>query len=95
MNDKERIIKFLQLKNAIIEKETGINYIVPADIADIEEWSDVYCRLAYGYMYYEIKHFQVYGLGYATCVWCILYKENGCDKCGYAQRHGICGDDDS
>ena len=95
MNNKEKIIKFLQLKNAIIERETGINYIVPADIEDIESWSDMQCNLTYEYMYYEITRQQVYGLGYATCVWCIFYKEDGCKDCGYGKRHKLCSDDDS
>ena len=96
MNDKEKIIKFIQLKNEIIKKESKINYINKEDIDDIKSWSDDDCKTIYARMTNEININKIYGLGFASCPWCILYKKKGeCSDCGYGDRYIECGYDDS
>lgn len=98
MNDKEKIIKFLEMKNEIIKKESKINYIDKEDIEDVKSWSNKKCKTIYQYITDQIHIKKVYGIGFSTCPWCILcniYKVKGCTDCGYGERHGECGYGDS
>lgn len=95
MNNKEKIIKFLEMKNEIIEKEIHIKYIFEEDIQDVKSWSNKECNKVYTYITDAIYNEKVYGLGFATCPWCIIYKDRGCLYCGYCKRYGKCGDKDS
>ncbi len=101
MNYQEKLIKFVQLKNEIIEKESDIKYIVQEDIDIIKKWDNIICEKIYVELISEIKSFGRNGLADDTCIWCLKkYIESGCrgddcDDCEYKINHGECGDNGS
>ena len=90
MKDKEKLIKFVQLKNEIIEKETGINYVTQKDIDDIKKWKKNEYEETYQILIENIDDDKTYGLGEATCIWCIKNNPLPCLDCEYGKKHGIC-----
>ena len=84
---KDKLIKFLELKNELIYKKIGINYVNKRDIREIKSWEDHECK----WIYNIIKNGIFLGSKDAkgkTCPWCIKY--NDCNNCGYGKRYGIC-----
>jgi len=67
-------------------------YYTPQDAKEIDSWDednaeDVWediCTAVEGDFSCEM------GLSSATCPWCVFW-EMACKKCGYAKRHGRCG----
>ena len=95
MNCQKKLIKFVQMKNEIIEKETGIKYIEQEDIDDIKEWSEEDCTYAYNDLEFFINSCNADGLTEHTCIWCFKYLGKRCKECEYGLQHGICRKDNS
>ncbi len=110
MNDKEKLIKFIQLKNEIIEKETDLKYITQIDIDIINKWNDNICKRIYTDLTRAINDLGEKGLTENTCIWCIKdyidhnniisnikYLEciSTCYGCEYKTQHGKCDESDS
>ena len=96
MNYQEKIIKFVQLKNEIIEKETNIKYIDQEDIDDIKKWSEKECNNIYDDLqFYIYSTRNINELTEFTCIWCFKHFAEGCENCEYGIRHGICRKDES
>ncbi len=96
MDVKEKLIKFIQLKNEIIEKETGLKYIVQEDIDDIKKWNEKECNNVYDDLDFFIhSNSKVNGLTEYTCIWCFKHFGEKCEECDYGLRHGICRNDGS
>ena len=101
MNYQEKLIKFVQLKNEIIEKEIDIKYVNQEDIDNIKKWDNIICEEIYVELISAIKSFGRKGLNDDTCIWCIKkyieyeYRREACDNCEYKINHGECGNNDS
>ena len=101
MKYQEKLIKFIQLKNEIIEKESDIKYIVQEDINNIKKWDNILCEKVYVDLISEIKSFGRRGLNDDTCIWCLKkyietgWRDDECDNCEYKINHGECGDNGS
>ena len=54
MTNKEKIIKFLELKNDFIFRKTDIEYIDSEDIDDVNTWSEELCEELYEGIRFEI-----------------------------------------
>ena len=93
MTYQEKLIMFVQLKNEIIEKESGIKYINEIDIGDIERWLEKTCKKIYKELIQTIQK-GACRLKTSTCIWCLKYEEI-CFHCTYADRHGRCGNGSS
>ena len=89
MTNKEKIIKFLELKNDFIFRETDIEYIDSEDIDDVNTWSEELCEELYEGICFEINKNNINGVGSGVCVWCAIHNPQ-CSKCGYGIRHGVC-----
>lgn len=90
MSDKEKLIKFVLLKNEIIEKETGIKYVEQEDIDDIQKWKEGECEEIYYELIQTISNDKTYGVGESTCIWCLKNNPLVCFDCEYGKKHGIC-----
>ena len=98
MNYQKKLIKFIQLKNEIIEKETGIKYIEQEDIDNIKKWDDIICKKIYINLTNSIINLRESGLSEDTCIWCIknyLNRIYDCDNCEYKIKHGLCDENES
>ena len=97
MTYKEKIVKFLEIKNRIIYSTSNVRYINEEDIEDIKHWSEEDCKKTYKYMIEVVNNddaFEFYPNS-TTCPWCIYYhfinnNYDKCNECGYGRRHGIC-----
>ena len=92
MDAKEKLIMFIQLKNEIIEKETGIQYASIDDIMDVNDWEEKECENIYKTLIKHINKRLSERLCMGTCIWCLKNsgKEDICKGCGYGERHGKC-----
>ena len=89
MTHQDKLIKFVKLKNEVIENETGIKYIKDADIEDIKTWDDSECEFVYVALVHNINHQNKHGLNRHTCIWCII-NNTDCYDCNYAKTNGAC-----
>ena len=90
MTNKEKLIKFIEAKNRLVVKASGVKYIDKEDIKDINEWNNPVCKNVYKQLTKEILN-GAEELYISTCIWCIKYSTH-CDSCGYQERHGKCMD---
>ncbi len=95
MNAKNKLVKFVELKNKIVKKTTNMCYINDEDIEDIKRWNSEECKTTYKKLKNNIfKLEDISGFAVGVCPWCISIPPNGtslpCAKCGYGLRHGIC-----
>jgi len=93
VTNKNRLIKFVRLKNDYIKNFTGIDYANDVDYENIRAWSERYCTGIYNQLSENIQKNNARGLSKYTCIWCIY--RLSCLSCDYAQEHGICSDDDT
>jgi len=95
---KEKIIKFMQEKNKIIKKHTGIIYFNEKDKNDILSWSEKDCKNIYLKILDHVTQKYVFGMGWVVCPYCIKYlspDKFNCHRCEYAKNHGECLSTDS
>ncbi len=95
MTGKEKLIKFLQLKNEVIKKETNINYVGKEDVTEISSWDEDRCGSIYKDIVRTVMDIDTKGLSSTTCPWCVAYRKHcggdgGCTLCNYGQRNGNC-----
>ena len=92
MTYKDKLIKFLQLKNDTIYKQVRIKYVYKADLKDISLWSEDDCEKIYNVIKDNIVFYKVQGIDETTCPWCIKYtiKYTICKNCEYGKRHEKC-----
>ena len=98
MTYKEKLIKFVKIKDKIIKEKTGINYINELDIQEIREWDEETCKKIYSRFTISINTYFVHDLSIGTCPWCLKSTVNDvhdCKDCEYGKRHGMCDDDGS
>ena len=95
MKYQEKLIKFIQLKNELIKKETKLYYIDDYDIDTVKGWFEKSCKNIYKILKDNIKYIGSNGLTELTCIWCIHNKEDTCYKCEYGFHHGICSHEGS
>ena len=50
MTYKEKLVKFLEVKDSIIYTTSNVKYINKEDIEEIESWSEEDCKKVYRYM---------------------------------------------
>lgn len=92
-SSNEALIKFLIKKDELLKESDpdiyrDFPYLLPEDIQEIKEWSEIDC----------IKVIErISNEGDANfCPWCILNAIGPtCKYCGYGKRHGICRDMES
>lgn len=94
MTNKEKLIKFIELKHDHIKKITGINYAEDYDYDHIKTWSDEDCERVYELLMEEICECYQKGISENTCIWCI-YNNALCENCNYGMNHGVCYDNNS
>ena len=101
MTYKEKLVKFLEVKDSIIYTTSNVKYINKEDIEEIESWSEEDCKKVYRYMIKTINDddaFEFYPNS-TTCPWCVfnVFCNNAykCKECGYGKRHGFCKKSDS
>ena len=93
---QDRLLKFLELKNKIIENKTGIKYIDVNDIKDVKQWDEELCKTVYLRLLNSITCGGAQRLARETCLWCIvddlrnIYELDKCIHCNYGLRHDIC-----
>ncbi len=90
MKHQEKLIKFIQLKNEIIEKETDLFYINQDDIDGLKRWPETLCIDVYQELIENIQFGKASGINDGTCIWCIENRNCNCYECEYGARHGIC-----
>ena len=94
MNNIEKLVKFVELKNKVVKKVTGINYANRDDIAEIKEWGEKKCEAVYGAIELSILTTDISNFAIGACPWCISIPcfdyGTACEKCGYGERNGIC-----
>ena len=105
MKSKEKLLLFLEKKNEVVERRTGlvhINYISFKDLEEIKNWKVQECVKIYNEIVAAVKKSNIgktilYDV--ATCPWCLKYQEDfrtannaNCKNCNYGKRHGICSD---
>ena len=90
MNYQENLIKFVQLKNEIIETKTDLTYINQEDVDCIKQWPEKICKEVYQELETHIQYGNISGITDGTCIWCIENGNNSCYECEYGTRHGIC-----
>ena len=95
MDHRKALIKFVQLKNKIIEEYAGLNYVNKKDIDGIKKWNKQDCKRVYDQLQYEINVCEQEGLAEATCIWCIKYVVGHNRDGSYAMHHGRCGNENS
>jgi len=94
MTYKEKLVKFVKLKNANIRK-FGFIYANYKDYKDIRSWSEKNCKIIFNKIVNEIMcPCGIDELSYPTCPWC-LYNYLDCPLCSYGKRHGECPKKDS
>ena len=89
MNYRGKLVAFLTYKNEIIKRSTGIKYINREDITEVNRWKDTVCQRIYETIKNNIINHGAFGVSTNTCAWCIKHLE-GCDNCGYGNRHLKC-----
>ena len=94
MTHQDKLIKFVKLKNEVIENETGIKYIKDADIENVKTWDETECKFVYEELLYNINNLHKHGLTRYTCIWCII-KDIDCCDCNYGKINGMCNELDS
>ena len=100
MTSQEKLIKFVELKDRIIKRETSINYIDKGDINEIKKWNRHKCKKVYEQLKLNIRALDIADFAVGVCPWCIDKSNIGIEKCkckicGYAKRHGDCINDSS
>jgi len=75
------LLEYMQRKNTIVKKHTGLVLTRKLDMAELRTWSEQMCSIA------------LHGLSLAKdstlCPWCIVNRMD-CTICGYGKRNGIC-----
>jgi hypothetical protein len=100
MYHKEKLIKFVEIKNIIIRGNTNILYIDDRDVDDINSWSDRECERVYTYIVDCINCDKNHDIRSNVCPWCVHHHYNHnyddeCNDCGYGKRHGVCDEANS
>ena len=98
MNSTEKLVKFIEMKNEIIENKTSIKYINEKDIAEVREWSQDKCKKTYERLKYNIFKMMAFDISVTTCPWCLINTKSyikGCEDCGYGKRHVVCYNNNS
>lgn len=93
MTPRDIIIEILCLKQKLVKKKTGLDYIMKEDLNEVRSWSEEECGNIIKYMEKirgvgaDVPHFDDYDI----CPWCIknATKEE-CVNCSYGRRHGNC-----
>lgn len=95
MKTKEKIIKFMELKQAKIhslyQKKDIVNipFFTAEDHAIIEKWTEKKAKEVWNIMKQNIKDipYECIGLISEVCPFCV-YHNLDCNKCNYAKNHG-------
>jgi len=99
MTYREKLVKFIIAKRALINLYTELDYINNEDIEEIKSWPEEKCKIVYEHIVkYIIKSIDVpistITDDSITCPWCVyiskIKKYNDCDSCGYGKRNGVC-----
>jgi len=99
MPSKEKLIRFLKIKNSIVNKYSNLKYIDEKDIYEVENWT----KNTYSQVYKHIVEHINYSVGAIphaeTCPWCVYYFDikgyKNCSECKYGERNGVCSNPDS
>ncbi len=88
LTSKDKLLRFLQLKQDIIKKRFKINYMLKADFDEVKSWDELDCEITVSNIAEDHETDE------ETCAWCII-EEMKCSNCGYGKRNKICTEDDS
>lgn len=93
MNDRQKIIIFMEEKNKIIKRKSGIVYMTKRDIKVIEKWLDEDCKVIWEKLLENLEDLlnSLYDYDFDSdmCPFCI-YHNNNCNECSYGKNNGIC-----
>lgn len=83
---KELMLEYMEKKNKIIQRKTGLKIALKADMDELRGWTEHMCRRF------------IVNLAYTNdawgCPWC-LRETKGCADCGYGLRNGVCQERES
>jgi len=92
--------EFCKYKKTLIVRYTGIEYYDERDIKEIGSWPENDCKTVLSSI--EAALLKKVPLDANLCPWCVLpgihsqfEKFHPCKSCGYATRHGNCGEGSS
>lgn len=81
---QQRIVRFLECKQELIEDLTELQYITEEDLLEVITWDTGFCD-----SYIEALLPPSPLLSPTSCPWCEKWKVV-CSSCGYGRRHGEC-----
>ena len=95
LKPKDKLRRFLKLKDEAVFKKTGIHYANKEDIADVDKMADKDIVRFFDKMKNRIKYILTIKKAIpddVTCVWCEIYHNIiiECSNCSYGKRNGEC-----
>lgn len=77
------LLEYMQRKNAIVKKHSGLVLTRKRDLAELRTWSEQMCSTA-------LRRLSITSDS-LLCPWCIV-TDLDCVTCNYGKRNGICND---